>query len=593
MLTVYQLKPRFQALLRPQVARLAAAGVTANQVTIAAAAGSFAIGVLVAWLAEYRPLFILIALWMPARMALNAIDGMLAREFGQKSRLGAYLNELCDVVADAALYFPFAAIWPFGPASVVTVIVLAMTSEYAGALGPMIGVERQYQGPMGKSDRATVFGLLAFWVAVTRSAARLAVVADAASSPRCWSGRSSTASAPVSAAEAWHDPSPLDRPAPDRERRYRARAGDHRRAGQLAGHAARSALAHLFRQPPQPWRFRADLDRVAADAAPPDAAGRRGGLLGAWRSAAFSAESVFDAVLVEREAASRDKDPTLPLLAALDAGASLILFPEGTRNTTEAPLLPFKSGLYRLARSRPEIELVPVWIENLNRVMPKGEFVPVPLLCTVTFGAPLALGDGEGSMPFRERSRAALLASRSRRAPQYDRRHEPRRRNPGAVRRHRRGAGRRFAGRLCRWRAASPRPNPTIDNLNARLRAWWVMVALIGARLRVRQARRDPAVRARLVRRAARIRHPDPDPARRSLGACRRRSLSCCRSSIIWSGIDGTGSSRSSSRSMCSCCCRSLRRCAATPRDFMTAHRRAAMGADDLRCSACRTFRRC
>jgi CDP-diacylglycerol---glycerol-3-phosphate 3-phosphatidyltransferase len=168
-LTVYQLKPRFQALLRPQVARLAAAGVTANQVTLAAAAGSVAIGVLVAWFAEYRPLFILIALWMPARMALNAIDGMLAREFGQKSRLGAYLNELCDVVADAALYFPFAAIWPFGAASVVTVIVLAMTSEYAGALGPMIGVERQYQGPMGKSDRATVFGLLALWVAVTRS----------------------------------------------------------------------------------------------------------------------------------------------------------------------------------------------------------------------------------------------------------------------------------------------------------------------------------------------------------------------------------------------------------------------------------------
>ncbi len=169
MLTVYQLKPRFQALLRPQVARLAAAGVTANQVTIAAAAGSVATGALVAWLAEYRPLFILIALWMPVRMALNAIDGMLAREFGQKSRLGAYLNELCDVVADAALYFPFATIWPFGAASVVTVIVLAMTSEYAGALGPMIGVERQYQGPMGKSDRATVFGLLALWVAVTRS----------------------------------------------------------------------------------------------------------------------------------------------------------------------------------------------------------------------------------------------------------------------------------------------------------------------------------------------------------------------------------------------------------------------------------------
>jgi 1-acyl-sn-glycerol-3-phosphate acyltransferase len=124
----------------------------------------------------------------------------------------------------------------------------------------------------------------------------------------------------------------------------------------------------------------------------------------------FLGERVFGAVLVEREGASRDRDPTAPLLAALDAGASLILFPEGTRNTSEAPLLPFKSGLYRLARQRPEVELVPVWIDNLNRVLPKGEIVPIPLLCTVTFGAPLQVGEGEGNVPFRERSRAALLA---------------------------------------------------------------------------------------------------------------------------------------------------------------------------------------
>ena len=128
----------------------------------------------------------------------------------------------------------------------------------------------------------------------------------------------------------------------------------------------------------------------------------------------YLGERVFGAVLVEREGARRarnrdDGDPTLPLLAALDAGHSLILFPEGTRNTGEAPLLPFKSGLYRLARQRPETELVPVWIDNLNRVLPKGEFVPVPLLCTVTFGAPIRVVDGEGNVPFRERSRAALL----------------------------------------------------------------------------------------------------------------------------------------------------------------------------------------
>jgi 1-acyl-sn-glycerol-3-phosphate acyltransferase len=121
-------------------------------------------------------------------------------------------------------------------------------------------------------------------------------------------------------------------------------------------------------------------------------------------------ERVFNAVLVAREAASRDSDPVAPLAAALDAGSSLILFPEGTRNTGASPLLPFKSGLFRLAAARPAIELVPVWIDNLNRVLPKGEFVPVPLLCTVTFGAPLRLEMGEGNLPFRERARAALLA---------------------------------------------------------------------------------------------------------------------------------------------------------------------------------------
>jgi 1-acyl-sn-glycerol-3-phosphate acyltransferase len=121
-------------------------------------------------------------------------------------------------------------------------------------------------------------------------------------------------------------------------------------------------------------------------------------------------ERLFHAVLVAREAATRDSDPVTPLAAALDAGASLILFPEGTRNTGAAPLLPFKSGLYRLARARPAVELVPAWVDNLNRVLPKGEIVPVPLLCTVTFGTPLVLGADERSIPFRERAREALLA---------------------------------------------------------------------------------------------------------------------------------------------------------------------------------------
>ena len=95
---------------------------------------------------------------------------------------------------------------------------------------------------------------------------------------------------------------------------------------------------------------------------------------------------------------------------ALDDGASLILFPEGTRNTTDAPLLPFKGGIYHLARKRPAIEMVPVWIANLNRVLPKGEIVPVPLLCTVTFGAPLNFEIGETKADFLARARDALLS---------------------------------------------------------------------------------------------------------------------------------------------------------------------------------------
>src|SRR5207245_10924854 len=118
----------------------------------------------------------------------------------------------------------------------------------------------------------------------------------------------------------------------------------------------------------------------------------------------------LDAVLSDPDAASRQADPIEILLAALDRGASLIFFPEGTRNLTDQRLLPFRSGLYYLASARPQVELVPVWIDNLNRVLPKGEVIPLPLLCTVTFGTPISVTPGEESGPFRERSRDTLLA---------------------------------------------------------------------------------------------------------------------------------------------------------------------------------------
>jgi CDP-diacylglycerol--glycerol-3-phosphate 3-phosphatidyltransferase len=162
--TLYDIKPRFQALLRPLVERLAATGVTANQVTAAACVASIAVGALVLTFADHRALFLLLPVWFFLRMALNAIDGMLAREFGQKSALGAYLNELTDVVSDAALYLPFARVEPFDVASVGAVAFAAAVSEMAGAIAPMVGAARRYDGPMGKSDRAFVFGALGLWI---------------------------------------------------------------------------------------------------------------------------------------------------------------------------------------------------------------------------------------------------------------------------------------------------------------------------------------------------------------------------------------------------------------------------------------------
>lgn len=159
-MSIYALKPRFQALLRPITRRLFSVGVTANQVTLAACLISIGLGGAIA-LHPSPALFLAIPVWMFIRMAFNAIDGMLAREFGQKSKLGAYLNELTDVISDACLYLPFALVPHFQSLWVGIFIVLAVIVEMTGVIGLMVGASRRYDGPFGKSDRAFVIGALA------------------------------------------------------------------------------------------------------------------------------------------------------------------------------------------------------------------------------------------------------------------------------------------------------------------------------------------------------------------------------------------------------------------------------------------------
>lgn len=166
MATIYDLKPKFQALLRPIAAGLARAGVSANAVTVAALVLSIAQGV---WLAlepgAALPL-LLLPLTLFVRMALNAIDGLMAKEHGLASPQGAVLNELSDVIADAALYLPFALIAGVNAPLLVLTVVAGIIAEMTGALGPMLKGTRRYDGPFGKSDRAFAFGLLAVLLGV-------------------------------------------------------------------------------------------------------------------------------------------------------------------------------------------------------------------------------------------------------------------------------------------------------------------------------------------------------------------------------------------------------------------------------------------
>ena len=158
--SIYDLKPKFQGLLRPLVLILANNGVTANQVTLLAMLLSFACGGLIALFPDQHSLLLSIPVVLFVRMALNAIDGMLAREHDMKTALGAILNELGDVFSDVALYLPLALVPGVHSLWVVLAVILAIITEMTGVVAVQIGAERKYEGPMGKSDRAFVFGLM-------------------------------------------------------------------------------------------------------------------------------------------------------------------------------------------------------------------------------------------------------------------------------------------------------------------------------------------------------------------------------------------------------------------------------------------------
>jgi CDP-diacylglycerol--glycerol-3-phosphate 3-phosphatidyltransferase len=158
--SVYDLKPRFQTLLRPVMHWVAELGLTPNAVTTIAIVGSIAVGAAVSFAKSRPALLLLLPAWLFIRMALNAIDGMMARELGMSTHLGAVLNELGDAASDLGLYLPLALVFEPAQWPIVAFSIGAVLTEFSGVLGRALGASRHYEGPMGKSDRAFVVGAL-------------------------------------------------------------------------------------------------------------------------------------------------------------------------------------------------------------------------------------------------------------------------------------------------------------------------------------------------------------------------------------------------------------------------------------------------
>lgn len=130
------------------------------------------------------------------------------------------------------------------------------------------------------------------------------------------------------------------------------------------------------------------------------------------KARAFIGPEVFRAVLIDRRSEHQTEDPVAKIITALDEGSSLIIFPEGGRNRSNDPLMPLKAGLFNIAKQRPEVDLVPTWIDNIASIMPSGEVIPVPLGCTITFGSPMYVDKNENKDAFLQRAAEAMIALR-------------------------------------------------------------------------------------------------------------------------------------------------------------------------------------
>jgi CDP-diacylglycerol---glycerol-3-phosphate 3-phosphatidyltransferase len=180
MISVYQVKPYFQRLLMPVLRALHGAGLTPNFITLAALLLSLAGGIGL-WLHPYGLSYLLLPLILLFRMALNALDGMMARTYNMQSRTGEVLNELGDVVSDLFLFIPLALMFSLGPFVFTSFLLLSVISEFTGVLGKAVAGVRRYEGPMGKSDRALlagVFSLIMYFTDITAYADHVFWVAN-------------------------------------------------------------------------------------------------------------------------------------------------------------------------------------------------------------------------------------------------------------------------------------------------------------------------------------------------------------------------------------------------------------------------------